>query len=145
MKSNKSKRRCLIIMSMVCMALCPLGLEAQDKHALLIGISDYPQYSDNDASWPVIHGANDIQLIKSILQKQGFSISTLMDNAATYKSIIKNLASLKNKVNRGDIVYIHFSGHGQVVEDESGDEEDDWDEAFIPYDAQRRYKVTSVS
>ena len=145
MKSNKSKHRCLIVMSMLYIALCPLGLKAQDKHALLIGISDYPQYSDNDASWPVIHGANDIQLIKPILKKQGFSISTLLDNAATYKSITKNLALLKNKVNRGDIVYIHFSGHGQAVEDESGDEDDGWDEAFIPYDAQRRYKVNVYS
>lgn len=50
-------------------------LMAQQKHALLIGISDYPQYKDSDASWSCIHGANDVQLLSPILSKQGFKVS----------------------------------------------------------------------
>lgn len=38
------------------------------------------------------------------------------------------------------MVYIHFSGHGQAYEDLSGDEDDGWDEAIVPYDAMRQYK-----
>lgn len=30
----------------------PLTLMAQERHALLVGISEYPQYSDNDSPWP---------------------------------------------------------------------------------------------
>ncbi|MDE7089507.1 MAG: caspase family protein, partial [Prevotella sp.] len=40
---------------------------------------------------------------------------------------------------KGDLVYIHFSMHGQPVEDLNGDEKDGWDEALIPVDAQMRY------
>ena len=46
-----------------------------------------------------------------------------------------NNDNLINKVNSGDVVYIHFSGHGQQVTDLNGDEEDKLDEAWIPYDA----------
>lgn len=38
-----------------------------------------------------------------------------------------------------DIVYIHFSGHGQRVTDLDGDENDGWDESWIPYDAYKNY------
>ncbi len=145
MSANKSILLNVIIMIMTCIAPQPLTLMAQGRHALLVGISEYPQYSDNDASWPKIHGVNDVQLIKPILKKQGFCINTLQDKTATYKTITKSLAKLKNEVREGDIVYVHLSGHGQAVEDESGDEEDGWDEAFIPYDAQRRYKVNVYS
>ena len=118
----------------------PCFLFAQQKHALLIGISNYPQYKDADASWTKIHGTNDVQLISPLLAKQGFKIITLTDNLATRKGIENGFKKLENSVRPGDIVYIHFSGHGQAVEDENGDEADGWDEAFIPYDAQHRYK-----
>jgi len=118
---------------------CPCLLFAQQKHALLIGISNYPQHKDADASWTKIHGTNDVQLISPLLAKQGFKIITLTDNLATHKGIENGFIKLENSVRPGDIVYIHFSGHGQAVEDENGDEADGWDEAFIPYDAQHRY------
>ena len=145
MSSNRSILLNVVIMIMTCIVPQPLTLMAQERHALLVGISDYPQYTDNDASWTKIHGVNDVQLIKPILKKQGFRINTLQDKTATYKAITKSLVKLKNEVGEGDIVYVHFSGHGQAVEDESGDEEDGWDEAFIPYDAQRRYRVKVYS
>jgi hypothetical protein len=115
-------------------------LFAQQKHALLIGISDYPQHKDPDASWSRIHGANDVQLLSPILSKQGFKVTTLTNKSATHDAITKSLIKLGQSIHSGDIVYIHLSGHGQAVEDENGDEVDGWDEAFIPYDAQRRYK-----
>lgn len=107
---------------------------------MLIGISDYPQYSDSDASWAPIHGTNDVQLISPILAKQGFKINMLTNDAATHEAIGNSLKDLRNSVHAGDIVYIHLSGHGQAVEDEDGDEADGWDEAFIPFDAERSYR-----
>lgn len=115
-------------------------LMAQQKHALLIGISDYPQYKDSDASWSCIHGANDIQLLSPILSKQGFKVSVLTNKSATHSAIEKSLKKLSQSIHSGDIVYIQLSGHGQAVEDENEDEVDGWDEAFIPYDAKRCYK-----
>ena len=118
----------------------PITLFAQQKRALLIGVSDYPQYKVSDASWEPIHGTNDVQLISPILAKQGFAINMLLNEAATHRAIKNGFEKLENDVQPGDIVYIHLSGHGQAVEDEDGDEADGWDEAFIPYDAERSYR-----
>ena len=122
------------------MLFLPIGLSAQQKHALLIGISDYPQYEYADASWAPIHGTNDVQLISPILAKQGFTINALLNEAATRRAIENAFEKLESEVHLGDIVYIHLSGHGQAVEDEDRDEADGWDEAFIPYDAEQSYR-----
>jgi hypothetical protein len=109
-----------------------LGSEAKNR-ALLIGISDYsPQYN-----WNTISGTNDIDLIKGVLK--GFSVKELRNENATYKNIIKEFERLIQQSKPADIVYIHFSGHGQPVEDYDGDEADGWDEAFVPYDAGEKY------
>ena len=128
------------LIAVLLLFLLPSNLFAQQKHALLIGISDYPQYKDPDASWSRIHGANDVQLLSPILSKQGFKVTTLTNKSATHSSIEKSLKKLSQSIQPGDIVYIQLSGHGQAVEDENEDEVDGWDEAFIPYDAKRCYK-----
>ncbi len=138
--SNPKTMLSRLLVLIVLMGFTANTLYAQNKIALLIGISNYPQYKDADASWTKIHGTNDVQLISPLLAKQGFNIITLTDNTATHKGIENGFKKLENSVRPGDIVYIHFSGHGQAVEDENGDEADGWDEAFIPYDAQHRYK-----
>ena len=112
-------------------------VSAQTKRALIIGISEYAQNGEN--SWGAIHGANDAELIAPILKKQGFKITKVCNKAATAKRIRQEITKLINACNRGDIVYLHFSGHGQPFEDLNGDETDGWDEALIPYDAQRVY------
>ena len=134
------KTRSLTKVLLFAMLLLPISLFAQQKQALLIGISDYPKHENDDASWTSIHGTNDVQLISPILAKQGFIIHTLLNKAATLSAIENAFEGLERNVQPGDIVYIHFSGHGQAVEDEDGDEADGWDEAFIPFDAERSYR-----
>lgn len=120
-----------IIISFLCTFMV-LGSEAKNR-ALLIGISDYsPQYN-----WNTISGTNDIDLIKGVLK--GFSVKELRNENATYNNIIKEFERLIQQSKPADIVYIHFSGHGQPVEDYDGDEADGWDEAFVPYDAGEKY------
>ena len=143
---NRSKqyirhRYYLFIWALILSIFCtPLVLSAQQKQALLIGISNYPQYENADASWAPIHGTNDIHLISPILAKQGFAINVLLNEVATHRAIVKGFEKLKKNLQAGDIVYIHLSGHGQAVEDENGDEADGWDEAFVPFDAERSYR-----
>lgn len=111
------------------------------KKALLIGISDYPECKyDSQSSWSKIHGTNDVELIEKTLKKQGFNITKLLNSNATALKIRKSFQRFLAKISKGDIVYVHFSGHGQPVEDLSGDEDDGWDEAIIPYDAMQVYK-----
>ena len=110
---------------------------AQAKRALLVGISNYS--SNSATQWTDIHGANDVELIAATLKSQRFSIAKVTNKQATAKRIRKELTSLVRSCRTGDVVYIHFSGHGQPFEDKSGDENDGWDESIIPYDAHKAY------
>lgn len=125
----------IIIMSL----LSAQHVVAQSKRALLIGISEYPEINTPYMSWDDIHGANDVDLLKQTLKKQGFTITTLTNVNATAANIRKEFKRLVNNSKSSDIVMMHFSGHGQPYEDLSDDEVDGWDESIIPYDAAKKY------
>ena len=127
----------LIYLGLILLFSC-INMEGQTKRAFLVGISNYDQNTEN--AWCLIHGANDVELLSPTLKRQGFKINKLCNKAATANKIRKNLASLASSCRAGDIVYIHFSCHGQPVEDLDGDEDDGWDEAIVPYDAQKVYQ-----
>lgn len=108
------------------------------KHALIIAIGDYPDGS----GWGDISSVNDVPLINEILLKQGFNqenITKLIDSDATYNGIKSLFNETKKKLNKGDILMIHYSGHGQQIADNNGDESDDMDEAIVPHDAMASY------
>jgi hypothetical protein len=129
------------VILMVCVILIHLALplHAQNKVALLIGIGDY-----SDASgWKKIHGNNDMPLISQMLKSNGFlddNIYILTDGLATKQHIVQSFERLVVNAKEGDIVYIHFSGHGQQITDVDGDEADGFDEAWIPYDAYQSFQ-----
>ena len=105
-----------------------------EKHALIIAIGDYPQ----ESYWPDISSKNDVHHIQSALLQLGWTsdnIINIQDAQATQAGIISQLELLQSKVNEGDIVFIHYSGHGQQVADDNGDELDHLDEAIVPYDS----------
>ena len=62
----------------------------------------------------------------------------LKNEEATKSRIVNEFKNLVGRSGRGDIVYIHFSGHGQLVKDLDNDEPDGYDESWIPYDAYRK-------
>jgi len=113
--------------------------DAQRKRAFMVGISHYDT-ALTGYQWNNINGVEDINLLSPILKKQGFYLTTLLDEQATYQNITNQLSNFTNHTKKGDIVYLHFSAHGQPVEDINGDEEDGWDEAIIPIDAYKNYK-----
>lgn len=113
--------------------------QAETKRALLIGISDYGNANEDPNKWANISGANDIALLMPLFKKQGFTVTSLVDAQATHSAITKALEKLAKNSKKGDVVYIHFSMHGQPFEDLNGDEEDGWDESLIPVDAQMIY------
>jgi len=111
---------------------------AQRKVALIIAISDYSAAP----GWRNLSSMNDVKYIKESLMKVGFAsndIDTLINKDATKAGMIQALDNLYNKVQEGDIVYFQFSGHGQQIQDDNGDELDGYDEALIPYDASAMY------
>ncbi len=133
----------LIKKIIIAVVVCFIGgqtVHAETKHALLIGISDYGNTMEDPNKWANISGANDIVLLTPLFIEQGFDVTSLVDVQATHKGINSALAKLAKNAKKGDIVYIHFSMHGQPFEDLNGDEEDGWDEALIPVDAQMVYQ-----
>ncbi len=102
-----------------------------ENRALLIGIGQYAK----ETGWKKIHGDFDVELLKPLLEKEGFIVSTLVNSEATKQAILNSLAELRDSCKIGDKVYFHFSGHGQPVIDKNYDENDGIDEAMIPNDA----------
>ena len=124
-------KRWWFIVSLLACVLCAHA----EKRALVIGLGAYP---DVDYGWPAIHGDNDIAFAKAMLVANGFkadNIDTLRNEQATYQAISKAFQRLIAATRTNDVVYIHFSGHGQQISDLDGDEEDGWDEAWVAYDA----------
>ena len=130
-------RKLLLITSLFIIGI--IAGNAQRKRAFMVGISHYDT-ALTGYQWNNINGAEDIRLLSPIMKKQGCELTTLLDEQATYQNIINQLSTFTKQTKKGDIVYLHFSTHGQPVEDMNGDEEDGWDEAIIPIDAYKLYK-----
>lgn len=114
-------------------------INAETKRALLIGISDYGNEMEDHNKWANISGANDVLLLSPLFSEHGYTVTSLVDSQATHANITNALMELAKESKKGDVVYIHFSMHGQPFEDLNGDEDDGWDEALIPVDAEMLY------
>lgn len=102
------------------------------KRALVIGLG-----MQEDQCWAKINGDKDVPYVKEMLTNLGYTdLRTLVNRQATKKGIVSAFNALAASCQEGDMVYIHFSGHGQQVTDVNGDEPvDGLDESWIPYDA----------
>jgi hypothetical protein len=107
------------------------------KHALCIGINDYPG-TGSDLSGCV----NDANDWAAALQKMGFVTLKILDKLATGKNIRAAITSTIAQGKRGDVIVIQYSGHGSYVPDENGDEPDGTDECLCPYDIYSKGPLT---
>ncbi|CAJ1942010.1 unnamed protein product [Cylindrotheca closterium] len=113
------------------------------KRAILIGIN----YVGQQGELSGCH--NDVKNIKRyLIEKQGFQeqdMLILMDdgqhNEPTRKNIMDAFTRITQYSEAGDVVFVHYSGHGGRVEDTSGDEEDGFDETLIPVDFKRAGQI----
>lgn len=137
---KKTAHSIIRLLAIVTLLMICSQAQAITKRALLVGISDYgASINASSNQWSNIHGANDVELVSKTLKKQHFKTTIITNRNATAQRIRKELKSLSNSCRKGDVVYIHFSCHGQPFEDRNGDEEDGWDESIIPYDAPKVY------
>ena len=122
---------------MICILLVlslPALSMAQTKRALVIGLG-----LQQDRAWVKINGDKDVPYVEAMLKAAGFkSVTTLVNRQATKQAIVGAFKRLAASCRRGDVVYVHYSGHGQQMRDVHGDERDGLDECWIPYDACRR-------
>ncbi|KAL7479847.1 hypothetical protein ACHAW6_005566 [Cyclotella cf. meneghiniana] len=113
------------------------------KRAVLIGIN----YTGQSGALSGCH--NDIKHIAQYLQKvHGFckqNMTVLLDNGKcrepSHANIIMALEKVVRESQPGDTVWLHYSGHGGRIPDNSNDEQDGYDETIIPLDFQRSGQI----
>ncbi len=106
------------------------------RRAVLIGIN----YVGKKNALPGCH--NDVRnMLEYLITKEGFlrkNIAILMDDGKhvhpTHDNIMNAYKTIIEQSMPGDTVFLHFSGHGGQIIDESGDEDDGFDETIIPVD-----------
>lgn len=111
-----------------------VGADSGRKLALIIAIARYPRAS----GYSRLSSDNDVPLIRAALLRQGFDsagIRVLADSQATRAGILRALEDLAAAARPGDVVVIHYSGHGHQITDDNGDELDGLDEVLVPFDA----------
>lgn len=120
----------LSICLLLCL-ICSLQIAAKTKRALVIGLG-----VQADKEWAKINGDKDVAYVKDMLRTAGFrQVTTLVNQQATKAAVVKAFKQLARACDEGDVVYVHYSGHGQQMRDVHGDEVDGLDECWIPYDA----------
>lgn len=130
----------LIIVNMLFLLSVSLPLQAQTRRALVIGIGQ-----QEDKAWGKINGDKDVVYVEAMLKAAKYkevNITMLVNGQATKNGIVKAFKGLVSQCKVGDIVYVHYSGHGQQMKDVHNDEKDGLDECWIPYDAYRKVSKT---
>jgi hypothetical protein len=104
----------------------------KNKKALLIGIN----YLNTD--YELSGCIRDIELMKEFLETKGFNNFDIMNDLTNVKPTRMNILNkIKNFIGSaidGDLLFIHFSGHGSYTYDVNKDEIDGNDEAIVSYD-----------
>ena len=121
---------------MVLMLTMSVAVSAQTRRALVIGIGQ-----QEDKGWGKINGDRDVPYVMEMLKNAKFktgNVKTLVNQQATKAAIVNAFKALASQSKRGDVVYVHFSGHGQQMKDMHNDEKDGLDECWIPYDGYRK-------
>ena len=113
------------------------------KRALLVGISDYKYASLNGKlGWNDLPGAvNDVDLQRELLvHRFGFQsgdITILKNKEAGRQDILRAMEDLVQWSKPGDVVVIHYSGHGSTVDDPDRIFPNHLNGTIVPYDSDR--------
>lgn len=123
-----------IFIAYLVLLLAPMLTQAQTKRALVIGIG-----KQEDSAWNKINGDKDVPYVMEILNNANYEqIITCVNEEATKAAIVSAFEVLADSCMASDIVYIHYSGHGQQMRVRGSDEQDALEECWIPYDAYRK-------
>jgi metacaspase-1 len=101
------------------------------KRALLFAINNYPG-TQNDLNGCL----NDEIDVEARLNKDfpGFDIRKFKDSQVTGSKFVGELTNAIRILRAGDLLFVHYSGHGTQVPDKNGDEADGYDEAIYLWD-----------
>ncbi len=115
-----------------------------EKYAVIIGINDYM----NDRVQDLRYSEADASYLADVLfrysQYKPSNIRLLLGEDASYANIKKEVYWLGEISQPDDEVFFYFSGHGTRVEDKDGNEDDNMDEAFCPYETDLENKASVI-
>lgn len=100
-----------------------------NRRALCVGIDRYP-----DPNHELAGCVADAHMWADTLRKLGFTTKLLTDNQASREALARELLALVEGSHVGDVIVFQYAGHGTMVPDLNGDEEDGQDEAICPVD-----------
>jgi metacaspase-1 len=128
-------------LTLTTVATCSLwGQQEPVKHAIIIANSVYKA----ETGWRNLGAANDIKIISEALYERGFLKQNMHIFEQQTKTEMQSVLQkyLIDNVSKGDIIYLHFSGHGQQIATLTpSDEPDGLDETLVPIDAPSGNKI----
>ncbi|HUQ48819.1 MAG TPA: caspase family protein, partial [Gemmatimonadaceae bacterium] len=105
----------------------PSQLRSGRRAALCVGINDYN-------GQPLAGCVADAQAWANAFRRLDFDVTLVTDKNATFEGITSNLKKIVGGARAGDIIAFQYAGHGYQIRDLDGDEDDQQDEAFVPFD-----------
>ncbi len=107
----------MVAVLLVAVQFCSSRALAAERYALLVGVS---RYDSLPLSYQLKGPANDVDLLAGILPGLGFPSTNIRilaeppvgSDRPTRAAILRELDRLAQIGQKGDYVYIHFSGHG---------------------------------
>lgn len=113
------------------------------KRAVLIGINYVGQSGELSGCHNDV--LNVIGYIKDVHGFDDSNMTVLMDDGIhsdpTRANIMAAYAAIAADSQPGDVVFLHYSGHGGKLRDDNGDESDGYDETLIPLDYEQSGQI----
>lgn len=115
------------------------GGPVRGRHALLVGVWDYDRGRGERQDWWNLHSQKDIEVIHQLLHcDYGFAESEITiltkREETTHEAIRTAFERMIADTYEGDVVYFHYSGHGQQIPDPKHEEIDGYNQSLVPSD-----------
>lgn len=104
--------------------------------AITIGLNSVDPTHYGGWSGDLIACEFDANDMSAIAKAQGFTVSTLLTQAATRQAVLGQISDAAQKLQSGDILMLSYSGHGGQLPDLNGDEADGLDETWCLFDGE---------
>ena len=113
-------------------------MSVPQRRALCIGIDEYPFLKP----WEQLRGCvNDARLAADVLRTTfefpAEQVRLLLNQEASREGILAAFDALVHETGEGDVVVVHYSGHGSWAWNDDGGAEDGKDETIMPWDSGR--------
>lgn len=105
-------------------------------YAIVFGLNhiDPIHYNGWDGALP--QPENDAAEIHKVATGIGLESKIILGNDVTRNNVINSIKEASRKLDEGDLLFVYYSGHGGLLPDIDGDEEDGLDETWCLYDGQ---------